>query len=291
MNIEIVDIIKTLFKIIVSVVVPVVAGVMSVNVESWLPSPTYHLWRLTRRSETVTAEMESSKNDLNRFSFGLVENMINRKIAHKCFRRLLRANDGNRLFYGWDQATPGCLFASMFLAGPSAYAVWRYIFVTFPLMNPKPRLSDTEFLFYFLGVAGVCVSIAAPILLSRYFIGNLGIREFVDPYLNRTYAVKGIKRTLFLCKGLLERIYTTKTARRCKTVGIVYSVSAFFIPILLLIRQLWGQECYWAVVAEHLFTALLTLIVVTMVGVEIRFSVVLGREVKKARRECSWIKA
>lgn len=275
----------------VGVAATIVAGVVSSKVESWLPSPTYHLWRLTRRSETVIAEMESSRNDLNRFSFGLVENAINRKIAHKSFRRMLGPNGGSRVFSGWGSTTPGCLIASLFLAGPSAYAFWRYYFLLLFPENPKDHLPDDTILLFALGLTGVCLSLLLAIPLSRYFIGNLGINEFVDPFFNRTYAVKGIKGTLFFCRGLLERIYATRTARTCRNIALACFWSVFLIPILLLIRQRWGQECYWAVVAEHLFTALLTLIVVTMVGVEIWFHVVLDREIKKARRECSWIKA
>lgn len=280
-----------LMKLFVSAAVSIVTVIMSLKVESWLPTPTYLLWRLTRRSESVIAEMESSRNDLNRFSFGLVENAINRKIAHKSFRRMLGPNGDSRVFSGWDVTTPGCLFASLLIAGPSAYAFWRFYFLLLFPENPKDHLPDDMILFFIFGLTGVCVSLLLATPLSRYFIGNVGIREFVDPFFNRTYAVKGIMGTLFFCKGLLERIYATKTARRCRNIALDCFLSVFFIPILLLIRQWWGQECYWAVVAEHLFTALLTLIVVTMVGVEIWFHVVLYREVKKARRECSWIKA
>lgn len=281
----------TLLQFIVSTVVSFVTVVMSVNFERWIPSWTYRLWRLTRRSETVIAEMESSRNDLNRFSFGLVANAINRKISHKSFRWMLGPNGGSRVFSGWGLTTPGCLFASLFLAVPSAYAFWRFYFLALFPENPKDYLSNTTTLLFVLGLTGVCISLLIAIPLSRHFIGNLGINEFVDPFFNKTFAVKGIKGTLIFCRGLMERIYTTKTARRCRNTALACFISVFFIPILLLIGQWWGRQYYWAAVAEHIFYAVLILLVVIMAGAEIWFRFMLSREKVKARRECTWIKA
>lgn len=279
-----------LLQLIVSTAVSFVSVVMSVNFEKWIPSSTYRLWRLTRRSETVIAEMESSRNDLNRFSFGLIANAINRKISHKSFHRMLGPNGGSPVFSGWGLITPGCLFASVFLAGPSAYAFWRFYFLLLFSENPKDHLPNTTLLLFALGLAGVCLSLLLAIPLSRHFIVNLGINEFVDPFFNRTFAVKGIKGTLIFCRRLLERIYATKTARRCRDIALACFISVFFIPILLLIGQRWGQQYYWAVVAEHIFYAVLILLVVTMAGAEISFRFMLSREKVKARRECTWIK-
>lgn len=281
----------TLLQFIVSTAVSFGTLVMSVNFERWLPSSTYRLWRLTRRSETVIAEIESSRNDLNRFSFGLVENAINRKISHKSFRQMLGPNGGSPVFSGWGLTTPGCLFASLFLAGPSAYVFWRFYFLLLFPENPKDQLPNTTLLLFALGLTGVCLSLLLAIPLSRHFIGNLGINEFVDPFFDKAYAVKGVKGTLIFCRGLLERIYATKTARRCRNIALDCFISVFFIPILLLIRQRWGQQYYWAVIAAHIFYALLILLVVAMSGAEIRFRLMLHREIVKARRECSWIKA
>lgn len=280
-----------LLKLFASAAVSVGTVVMSVKIESWLPSSTYRLWRLIKRFETVIAEMESSRNVLDRFSFGLVENAINRKIAHKSFRRMLGPNGGSRVFSGWGFFSPGCLLASLFLAGPSAYAFWHFYFLWFFPENPKAHLPDAMILLFALGLTGACVAFAASILLSRYYIGNLGIKKYVNPYFNRTYAAKGIKGTLIFCRGLMERVYATKTARRCRNIALDCFISVFFIPILLLIGQRWGQQYYWAVVAEHIFNALLILLVVTMIGVEIWFRLMLRGETVKARRECSWIKS
>ena len=281
----------TLLQFIASAVLSFVTVAVSVNFEKWIPSSTYRLWRLTRRSETVIAEMESSKNDLNRFSFGLVANAINRKIAHKSFRRMLGPNGGSRVFSGLGFTTPGCLFASLFLAGPSAYAFWRFYFLLLFPENPKEPLPDAAILFFALGLTGECASLLLAIPLSRHFIGNFGIKEFVDPFLNKTYVVKGAKGTLIFCRGLLERIYTAKTVCICRDIALFCFVSVFLIPIPLLISQRWGKQYHGAVVAEHIFVVWLVLLLVTMVGVEIWFRFVLDKEKVKAKRDCSWIKA
>lgn len=281
--------ITTLLKFIVSAVVSFVTVAVSVNFEKWIPSSTYRLWRLTRRSETVVAEMESSRNDLNRFSFGLVANAINRKIAHKSFRRMLGPNGGSRVFSGWGFTTPGCLFASLLLAGPSDYAFWRFCFLLLFPENPKDPLPDAAFLFFVLGLTGECASLMFAIPLSRHFIGSFGINEFVDPFFNKTYAVKGAKGTLIFCRGLLERIYTAKTVCICRDMALCCFVSVFFMPIPLLIRQRWGQQYHWAVVAEYIFSVWLILLLIFVTGVEIGFRFTLHKEKVKAKKDCSWI--
>lgn len=280
--------ITTLLKFIVSAVVSFVTVAVSVNFEKWIPSSTYRLWRLTRRSETVVAEMESSRNDLNRFSFGLVANAINRKIAHKSFRRMLGPNGGSRVFSGWGFTTPGCLLAILFLASPSAYVFWRFYFLLFFWGNPKDPIPFDRVSFLILGWIGVFVSLLLTPGLSRHFIGSLAITEFIDPFFNKPYAVKGTKGTLIFCRGLLERILTTKTARRCRDTALFCFASVFFIPIPLMIMQRLGPQYHWPAVNEVI---VYVLVGITMVGIEIRFRFMLYKEKVKAKRDCSWIKA
>lgn len=279
---------SALLSSVPSVVVSFITGIMTVNFEKWIPSSTYRLWRLTRRSESVMAEMQSSRNDLNRFSLGLVANAINREISHKSFRRMLGPNGGSRVFSGWGFTTPGCLLVSLFLAGPSAYVFWRFYFLLFFSENPKDPIPFDRVSFLILGWAGVFVSLLLAPGLSRHFIASLGITEFIDPFFNRSYPVKGAKGTLIFCRGLLERMLTTKTARICRDTALFCFALVLFIPIPLMIMQRLGPQYHWPAVNGLIVYVLVGSI---MAGVEIRFRFMLNKEKVKAKRDCSWIKA
>lgn len=265
-------------------------GLVSLRFERWFPSPAYRLLRLTRISEEILAEIESCKNDLNRFSFGLFENSVSRKIACKSFRRMIKINGRSRSQIGKAFFTPGCLILSWLLLLPSLYYFFRtYQLLYFPT-GGKPKLSAQETAAFVFSSFGILASMLF-VPLGRHLMGNLGIREFIEPAFATTYPVRGVKGMLVFCMKLLERIYNTKTECRCRDVALYCYLSGLITPFLLLIKQRWSKEYTWACVCGYVFWILVIVQAIVMISNEVIFRRELKRETEKAKKECSWIKA
>lgn len=136
----------------------------------------------------------------------------------------------------------------------------------------------------------MCVSLLLAILLSRYYIGNLGIREFVDPYFYRTYAIKGVKGMLDFAEDCWEGHIPQDRAQMQE-----YSTRRFHVSIFrtdsIIDQASVGAAiplgcCGWGNV--HCIAILLVAI---MTGAEIRLYSVLSREAKKPEESAAESKA